>query len=207
VAVIHWPRVTNLLVHYGLVLVFCVIALESAGLPFLPGELALITASILAQPGEHHFGIASVIVVAAAAAISGFTVGYWAGRLGGRRLLRRWEFVERYAEKVLPPSERFFAKHGSKTVFFGRFVVLLRATAAWLAGITHMGWWRFLAWNVAGGVVWAVGYGLLAYYAGKAAVDAVSKYGSIAIVLVVVVGGLGFLAVRLLHRRMEGSEP
>lgn len=198
---------THLLVHYGLILVFLVIALESAGLPFLPGELALITASILAQPGEHHFTILSVVIVAAAAAITGFTIGYWVGRLGGRRLLRRWEFVERYAGKVLPPSERFFARHGSKTVFFGRFVVLLRATAAWLAGITHMGWWKFFAWNVAGGVVWAAGYGLLAYYAGKAAVDAVSKYGSIAIVLVVVVGGLGFLAVRLLHRRMEGSEP
>jgi membrane protein DedA with SNARE-associated domain len=107
---------------------------------------------------------------------------------------------------VLPPSERFFARHGSKTVFFGRFVVLLRATAAWLAGITHMGWWKFLGWNVAGGVVWAVGYGLLAYYAGKAAVDAVSEYGTIAIVVVVVVAGLGFLAVHLLHRRVEGSE-
>ena len=196
---------TKLLLDYGLVLVFLVIALESAGLPFLPGELALISAALLAQQG-NHFGIVSVVIVAAVAAVSGYIAGYWIGRLGGRRLLERWDFVARYAHKVLPPSERFFARHGSKTVFFGRFVVLLRATAAWLAGITHMGWWRFLGWNVAGGVVWAVGYGLLAYYAGKAAVDAVSRYGTIAIVVVVVVGGLGFLAVRLLHRRVEGSE-
>ena len=195
----------KLLLDYGLVLVFLVIALESAGLPFLPGELALISAALLAQQG-NHFGIVSVVIVAAVAAVSGYIAGYWIGRLGGRRLLERWDFVARYAHKVLPPSERFFARHGSKTVFFGRFVVLLRATAAWLAGITHMGWWRFLGWNVAGGVVWAVGYGLLAYYAGKAAVDAVSRYGTIAIVVVVVVGGLGFLAVRLLHRRVEGSE-
>lgn len=198
---------TKLLLDYGLVLVFLVIAFESAGLPFLPGELALISAALLAHPGaDHHFAIVSVLVVAAAAAITGYVVGYWIGRLGGRRLLERWDFVARYAHKVLPPSERFFARHGSKTVFFGRFVVLLRATAAWLAGITHMGWWRFLGWNVAGGVVWAVGYGLLAYYAGKAVVDAVSRYGTIAIVAVIVVVGLGFLAVHLFHRRVEGSE-
>lgn len=195
---------TKLLLDYGLVLVFLVVALESAGLPFLPGELALISAAVLA--GQHHFSIVSVIVVAAAAAITGFSVGYWLGRVGGRRLLERWSFVAKYAHKALPPSERFFSRHGSKTVFFGRFVALLRATVGWLAGITHMGWWRFFAWNVAGGVVWAVGYGLLAYYAGKAVVDAVSRDGTYAIVGVVVVGGLGFVAVRLLHRRMEGSE-
>jgi membrane protein DedA with SNARE-associated domain len=197
--------VTKLLLDYGLVLVFLVIFLESAGLPFLPGELALITAAVLAQQG-NHFGIVSVIVVAASAAVAGYVAGYWLGRVGGRRLLERWELVARYAHKALPPSERFFERHGSKTVFFGRFVVLLRATAAWLAGITHMSWWKFLGWDIAGGIVWAVGYGLLAYYAGKAVVDAVSRYGTIAIVGAIVVGGLGFLAVRLVHRRMEGSE-
>jgi membrane protein DedA with SNARE-associated domain len=198
--------VTKLLLDYGLVLVFLVVALESAGLPFLPGELALISAALLAQPGKHHFGILSVVVVAAAAAITGFSVGYWVGRLGGRRLLERWDFVARYANKVLPPSERFFARHGTKTVFFGRFVAILRATVGWLAGITHMSWWKFFGWNVAGGVVWAVGYGLLAYYAGKAAVDAVSRYGTFAIAGVAVLVVAGFFGMRYFHRRMEGTE-
>lgn len=197
---------TKLLLDYGLVLVFLVVALESAGLPFIPGELALISAALLAQPGQHHFGILSVVIVAAAAAITGFSVGYWIGRLGGRRLLERWDFVKRYADKVLPPSERFFARHGTKTVFFGRFVAILRATVGWLAGITHMGWWKFFGWNVAGGVVWAVGYGLLAYYAGKAAVDAVSHYGTYAIVGVVVAAAVVFFGMRFLHKRMEGTE-
>jgi membrane protein DedA with SNARE-associated domain len=80
--------------------------------------------------------------------------------------------------------------------------VLLRATAAWLAGITGMGWWRFLVWNVAGAIVWAVGYGLLAYYAGKAVVDAVSRYGTIAVAVLVVLGIGGFFV----HRRLKGSE-
>jgi membrane protein DedA with SNARE-associated domain len=194
--------VTKLLVDYGLILVFIVVALESAGLPFLPGELALIAAALLAQPGKHHFSILAVIVVAASGAIGGYIAGYWLGRLGGRRLLGRWEFVKRYADRALPPAERFFERHGSKTIFIGRFVVLLRATAAWLAGITGMSWWRFLVWNVAGAVVWAVGYGLLAYYAGKAVVDAVSRYGTIAVAVLVVLGIAGFFV----HRRLQGSE-
>lgn len=193
---------TKLLVDYGLILVFIVVALESAGLPFLPGELALIAAALLAQPGKHHFSILAVIVVAASGAIGGYIAGYWLGRLGGRRLLGRWEFVKRYADRALPPAERFFERHGSKTIFIGRFVVLLRATAAWLAGITGMSWWRFLVWNVAGAVVWAVGYGLLAYYAGKAVVDAVSRYGTIAVAVLVVLGIAGFFV----HRRLQGSE-
>ena len=61
-------------------------------------------------------------------------------------------------DRTLPPAERFFARHGGKTVFFGRFVALLRITAAWLAGISHMPWWRFFAWNAAGGIVWATGH-------------------------------------------------
>src|SRR3954447_26755895 len=107
--------------------------MESAGVP-LPGEAALITAAVLAH---DHYGIVSVIAVAAAGAIVGDNVGYWLGRLGGRRLLGRWSVTRRDAERVLPPSERFFKRHGGKTVFFGRFIALLRVTAAWLAGISR----------------------------------------------------------------------
>ena len=196
-------RLTHLLVQYGLVLLFLVVAIESAGVP-LPGETALITAAVLAS--QHRYSLVWVIVVAAAAAIFGDNVGYWLGRLGGRRLLERWRFTRRYAERVLPPAERFFRRHGGKTVFFGRFVAVLRVTAAWLAGITRMHWWQFAAWNAAGGIVWATAVGLLAFWAGKAVADAVSRYGTYAIVGAIVLGGLGFLALRVVHRRMEGSE-
>ena len=142
---------TKLLVDYGLVLLFLLVAIESAGIP-LPGETALITAAVLAH---DHFGIQWVIVVAAAGAIVGDNIGYWLGRVGGRKLLDRFELTRRYAERVLPPAERFFKRHGGKTVFFGRFVAFLRVTSAWLAGISRMHWWEFAAWNAAGGIIWA----------------------------------------------------
>jgi membrane protein DedA with SNARE-associated domain len=192
--------VTHLLNSYGLVLLFAVIAAESAGVP-LPGETALIAASILAAQG--HYSIVAVIVVAASAAILGDNAGYWIGRTGGRALLERWGPIKRYAERAIPPGERFFKKHGGKTVFIGRFVAVLRVTAAWLAGITHMSWWRFFLWNASGGIVWAAGVSLLAYYFGKAAADAVQTYGIYALVAIVVVAAIVFLGMRLLKRRVE----
>ncbi|MDX6427300.1 MAG: hypothetical protein QOD52_2705 [Gaiellaceae bacterium] len=194
------PRVTHLLNSYGLLLLFAVIAAESAGVP-LPGETALIAASILAAQG--HYSIVSVIVVAASAAIVGDNAGYWIGRTGGRALLERWGPVRRYAERAIPPGERFFKKHGGKTVFIGRFVAVLRVTAAWLAGITHMSWWRFFLWNASGGIVWATGVSLLAYYFGKAAADAVQTYGIYALVAIVVVAAIVFLGMRLMKKRVE----
>jgi membrane protein DedA with SNARE-associated domain len=193
--------VTHLLLDYGLVLLFLLVAVESAGVP-LPGETALITAAVLAH---HHYGIWWVIVVAAAAAIVGDNVGYWIGRLGGRKLVERWSVTRRYAEKALPPSERFFARHGGKTVFLGRFVALLRVTAAWLAGISRMHWWEFFLWNAAGGIVWATGTALVAYWAGQAAADAIEHYGLYAVVALVVLGAVAFVVLRLWRNRVVES--
>ena len=195
---------TDLLLSHGLFLLFVLIALESAGLP-LPGETALIAAAILATPQQGHYSIVTVIAVAAFAAIVGDNIGYWIGRTGGRRLIERWGPLRRYSERVLPPGERFFERHGGKTVFFGRFVAVLRVTAAWLAGITHMSWWRFFFWNAAGGIVWATGFGLLAYYFGKAAADAISEYGFTGAAVVIVLAAIVFGGIHFWQKRMEGA--
>jgi len=192
--------VTHLLISYGLVLLFLTVAGESAGIP-VPGETALVAAAILAT--QHRYNIAVVIAVAAAAAIIGDNIGYWVARTGGRRLLERWGPIRRYAERALPPGERFFERHGGKTVFLARFVAVLRFTAAWLAGFSRMTWWRFFLWNAAGGIAWATLVGLLAYYFGRAAADAIGKYGLLGAVAAVAVGLLVVIGLRLWHRRME----
>jgi membrane protein DedA with SNARE-associated domain len=195
--------VTHLLLAHGLVILFALVAVESAGVP-LPGETALITAAILAQRG--HYSLVAVILVAATAAILGDNLGYWIARTGGRALLRRWAFVARYADRALPPAERFFRKHGAKTVFFGRFVALLRVTAAWLAGLSRMPWWRFLVWNAAGGIAWAVLVSIVAYAFGHAAAAAIAKYGLVGVGGLVVLGSIGFVGLRVWRSRaLEGA--
>jgi membrane protein DedA with SNARE-associated domain len=192
--------VTHLLDQYGLILLFAVVMLESFGIP-LPGETSLIAAGVLAQQG--HFSIVAVIAAAAAAAIVGDNLGYWVGRTGGRRLLETAPILRSYAPRALPPGERFFRRHGPKAVFLGRFVAVLRFTAAWLAGITHMAWWKFLFWNALGGVVWAALVGIVSYYFGQAAADAIAKYGGIGAAVVVVLVVVAVLALHFGRKRLE----
>jgi membrane protein DedA with SNARE-associated domain len=189
----------QVLLSAGLWLLFLFVMLESAGIP-LPGETALIAAAILAERG--HYAIWEVIAIAAAAAIIGDNGGYWVGRIWGRKLLTRWKRLERFSERVLPPAEKFFQAHGGKTVFIGRFVAILRFTAAWLAGVTRMEWWRFLLWNAAGGICWATGVGLLAFYGGKAAADAFDRYGLIGAGAIVVAVLLLLLGIHIWRKRM-----
>ena len=192
--------VTDVLLQHGLLILFVLIAMESAGVP-LPGEAALIAAAALAQNEEFH-SIEVVIVVAALAAIIGDNAGYWLGRKGGRALLARTPVIRDVFERALPPSERFFARHGSKTVFFGRFIAFLRITSAWLAGISHMPWWRFLFWNALGGIVWATAVGIVAYKFGEAAVKAIDKYGVIGGIAVIAAIAIAYVAFRIWKKRM-----
>ena len=193
---------THLIEHHqswALVLLFLLIGIESAGVP-LPGETALVASGVLAS--QSKLNIVAVIVVASAAAIVGDNGGYWLGRKGGRKLLERWSLVNKHAQRVLPRAERLFAKHGGKTVFFGRFIAILRITAAWMAGISRMPWWRFLLFNAAGGILWATLVGLVAYYSGHAAATAIQTYGlyaagAIAVATVAVVLGLRWWERRL----------
>ena len=89
----------------------------------------------------------------------------------------------------------FRSLHGGKVVFFGRFIAVLRALAAFLAGVNQMPWKRFFAFNVAGGVVWATSYGLAAFYFGKEVERVGKRLGLVLIVLAVIliVGGMIFL--------------
>ena len=192
---------THFLTHHGLPILFAVVMIESFGIP-LPGETALIAFGVLAAEG--HYSIASVIAIAAGGAIVGDNLGYWLiGRLGGRALFRRWRWLKQYSDRVLPRAEALMARHGGKTVFFGRFVSILRYTVAWVAGLSRMQWWRFLFWNAAGGIAWATAVGLTAYYAGRAAADAIQRYGLYAAVAVVVAVIVGWLGVRYTRGRVE----
>jgi membrane protein DedA with SNARE-associated domain len=197
--------VTGLVHHYGLIALFLVVMLESGGVP-LPGETALVAAAIFASQG--NLNIVEVIAVAATAAIVGDNLGYWVGRTGGRKVLERFGPLRRWSERALPWAERFFERHGGKTIFLARFFSVLRVTAAWLAGISRMHWWMFFLWNAAGGIVWATLVGLVAFYSGHAAADAIGRYGlwagvGIVVVLALLVGGLHFWRKRLLRAETE----
>jgi membrane-associated protein len=190
--------VTHFVEHYGLWVVFGVVFLEVAGLPFIPGETALITAAALASQG--HGSIVGTIALAITAAILGAALAYGVGRWRGRELLALWPWFERVSKPGIDRSDDFFRRHGSKAVFLGRFVPVVRATLGWMAGVGRMPWSRFVLWNVAGALAWGFGIGLAAYYGGEALVKTIERdagIGAGAVAALAVV----FVAVHLRHRR------
>ena len=181
-----------------------IIGLESMGVPS-PGETALVAAAVLASQG--HLKIWLVILIGASSAILGDNVGYVLGRRLGREvLISRGPFHDQ-RRRVIDAGDRFFKRHGAKTVFIGRWIAWIRFATAWLAGINHMPFRVFFPWNAFGGITWAVTYGLLGYYGGQAVVNVAESAGIVlAIVLLVsVLGGLVLYRVRERRRRRHAA--
>jgi membrane protein DedA with SNARE-associated domain len=170
-----------------------IVGLESAGLP-LPGETMLLTASYLASTG--HLSLPLVIAAAALGAVIGDSVGYLVGRKGGRRFLERYGRYAGITPEKLAKAEGYFTRHGGKTVFFGRFVAVLRILAGPLAGTSNMPYRRFLVANVVGAVSWATVMGTLGFFFGKPVAAILGHLGIWALVALA-----AFLILRFALRR------
>jgi membrane-associated protein len=187
-------NVTHLVEVSGYPLLFLVVMAESSGVP-IPGETGLIAAAVLASLGKLQIEL--VIPIAAVAAIVGDNIGYAIGRKGGRWLLERPGRFQRQRQEALETGESFFDRHGPKAVFFGRFVLGLRVWASWLAGATHMPWRSFVLWNALGGIIWATAVGLIAYFIGHSAGNAIQAFGYYGLAAVVI----ALVSAFFMHRR------
>jgi len=199
----------GLIATFGYGVVFLVVMAESAGLP-VPGETSLLIASALAATGKLN--IVGVIAAAAAGAIAGDTGGYWVGRTYGVALLRRYGRLFRFDEEKLAKAEAFFAKHGEKTVFFGRFVPVGRIFSAVLAGVGRMHYPRFLAWNATGGICWAALMGTLGYLFGHnlPLIEKIVERGGFALlaaIILAVAGRYAYAHRAALRSRLSGWRP
>ena len=157
-----------------------IIGLESMGMPS-PGETALVLAAVLASQGKLQIWLVLVI---------GIVVGdrRRQPRLPARAPVRArgaraapGRFIARRIE-VIGAGDRFFDKHGPKAVFLARWIALVRFAAAWLAGINEMRFGEFFLWNALGAITWGTTFGLVGYFAGQAAADAITKFGVYALV-------------------------
>jgi membrane protein DedA with SNARE-associated domain len=196
--------VKHLVQVFGYPLLFLIVMCEAGGMP-VPGETGLITAAVLASQGKLKIEL--VITLAAAGAIVGDNIGYLIGRKGGRWLLERPGPFLRQREKVLETGTPFFERHGPKAVFFGRFVLGLRVWASWLAGATHMHWRSFVLWNALGGITWAVTIGLIAYFLGHSASNAIEAFGLFGLAAVLIALATAFVIHRRHRRSLRDAAP
>jgi membrane protein DedA with SNARE-associated domain len=153
-----------------------------------------------------------VIVIASLSAIIGDNIGYFLGRKIGRQALTAPGPFHHRRTMLISIGDRFFDKHGSKAVFLGRWVAIVRIAAAWLAGINHMKFTHFFFWNALGGITWATTFGLVGYFGGHAAARVIERFGVFAAIAlgVLLVAGLVYMRVRErreMRRASRGASP
>lgn len=175
-------------------IVFCETGLVV--MPFLPGDSLLFVVGALAAVGGMDVRIVMVLLVCAA--LLGDNVNYGFGRWLGPRVFRsseaRW-LNHRHLER----TQAFYARHGGKTLVIARFMPFVRTFAPFVAGVGRMRYARFLAFCVAGALLWVVSLTLLGYFFGNLPV--VKKNFTAAIMLVIAASLMPIGIEWLRHRR------
>ncbi len=169
----HFDLVT-LIQTVGYLGVFIIVFLESGMLIgfFFPGDSLLFTAGFLASQG--FLDIKILILGCFIAAVLGDSIGYYIGKKLGPKIFNRENSIL-FHKKHLEKAQRFYDKHGGKTIILARFLPVIRAFAPVIAGAGKMDYKRFAMFNLVGGVLWAIGVTLAGYYLGSVIPD-VDKY-------------------------------
>lgn len=167
--ILHFDQYLNEIIQaYGVwtyALLFLIIFLETGLVvtPFLPGDSLLFAAGTFAGIGSLNVWI--LWLVCFTAAVLGDTVNYWIGnKIGPRAFDQDIRFLKR---EYLERTERFYEKHGGKTIILARFVPIVRTFAPFVAGVGSMRYGRFLTYNVVGGFLWTGIFIWLGYFFGN----------------------------------------
>lgn len=169
----------------GLIGVTAIVFAESGLLIgfFLPGDSLLFTAGILASQG--YMSIVALCVSTWIAAVVGDGVGYAFGKKVGPAIFTRDDSFL-FKKSHIQKSEAFFEKYGAKAIVIARFVPVVRTFTPILAGVGSMRYRTFLAYNLIGASLWAVGISLLGYFLGNAVHD-IERYIVPGAVLIIIV--------------------
>jgi membrane protein DedA with SNARE-associated domain len=195
-------HITALLELYTYPVLLALVLLESLGIP-LPGEIALVTAAAYASHGR--ISIYVVIALAAIGASVGGVLGYFIGLKGGLPLIVRYGGYIGIRRSHVERAHAFFERNGSKTILFGRFIAVLRTWAAIIAGAACMSFTKFVVFNTAGSVAWAIVFGFLGYYFGRD-LPLLERYISRFSLASLIIGAIAVLLFILYTRRKTRSK-
>ena len=167
----------NVIIALGIFAIIAVIFAESGLLIgfFLPGDSLLFTAGALYAtgilPGDIPINIHVFVVLLFIAAVAGDSVGYWFGRKVGPRIFKKPD-AKIFKQAHIQNAQKFYEKHGGKTIIMARFVPIVRTFAPVVAGAGKMEYKKFLTYNIVGGFLWTFGITYLGYIAGNALIAA-----------------------------------
>ena len=199
--VLHIDKyLSEIIQNYGLwtyLIMFTIIFLETGLVvtPFLPGDSLLFAAGTFAAMGV--LDVMWLFVLLSIAAIAGDTANYWIGAYVGPKIFHK-EKVRFLNKKYLDRTHQFYEKYGGKTIIIARFVPIIRTFAPFVAGIGSMTYWRFISYNVIGGIAWIVLCILAGYLFGNLPI--VKDNFSLVIVAIIIISILPGVIEYMRHR-------
>lgn len=173
-----WARLNDIrgLLEWGGYPVLMAIIFAETGLLvgfFLPGDSLLVTSGVVVNAGlVNPLGLSpftNLLVMAATLslmAVLGDAVGFWIGHRAGPKIFTREQSLL-FRKDHLVATQRFYEKHGGKTIIIARFMPFARTFAPVVAGVGKMPYRRFVLFNLAGGVGWVFSMCFLGYFLGK----------------------------------------
>ncbi len=198
----------DLIIGLGIFAILVVIFAESGLLIgfFLPGDSLLFTAGALYAtgilPGNVPINIHWFVVLLFLAAVLGDSVGYWFGRKAGPRIFSKPD-ARIFKQAHIQNAQKFYEKHGGKTIIMARFVPIVRTFAPIVAGVGKMEYRKFLSYNLIGGFLWTFGITYLGYFAGRALIAAGIDIDTVILPIIVLIVFLSVLppAIHILKEK------
>jgi membrane-associated protein len=172
------------IIEVGGILIVSLIIFAESGLLigfFLPGDTLLFGAGLAASQGK--LSLLVLILATITAAVIGDNVGYSIGKRMGRKVFTKEDGIL-FRKEYITTAEKFYEKHGGKTIIIARFTPIVRTFAPVVAGASNMDRKRFFSFNIIGGVLWGAGMPLLGYFLGKR-IPGLDKYMELIILGVV----------------------
>ncbi len=163
--------------------------------PILPGDSLLFAAGTFAAIGS--LDVTWLFVLLSIAAIAGDTANYWIGSLIGSKAFN-FENVRFLNKEYLDRTHQFYEKYGGKTILIARFVPIIRTFAPFVAGIGSMTYWRFIFYNIIGGISWIAICVCSGYYFGNLPI--VKKNFSLVILAIIIISIMPGVIELLRHK-------
>jgi membrane protein DedA with SNARE-associated domain len=203
--------VTTTIVQYGYVAIFVLMLLESACIP-IPSEVTMLFGGALASAGfvagGKELDLFWVVMVGTAGNLVGSWIAYWAGAVGGRPAVDRWGRYLLIRPHEVDRAHAWFDQHGDATVFFSRMIPVVRTFISVPAGVARMNFAKFTIFTVLGCLPWTFALAWMGYILGDnwAAAEKIIRPVAWAVVIIIIIGGVWWVAHRWRHVHAEYAE-